>query len=158
MALILLPPHLTRRHKKTTCPSHKTTPGQKMSTCWPWTSSICTSSADQSVHFSCQRLEWRFVTPARTGASLRFCYVFVPSPSCPLNAPKVAGLLATVLLLLFILFKPRIQSRVASALGLFLLASQTFVCLAATGDQDRAAIAARAFALHHRQTQAACRR
>ena len=54
-------------------------------------------------------------------------------PLCPLTAAKIAGLQATVLLLLTLLFKARIQIKAASALGLVLLALQTLVFLAATG-------------------------
>jgi hypothetical protein len=78
-----------------------------------------------------------------------------PSPLCPLTAAKIAGLQATVLLLLTLLFKARIQIKAASALGLVLLALQTLVFLAATGALGLAAITAGALALNRRQAQAA---
>ncbi|MBE9171650.1 hypothetical protein IQ216_00650 [Cyanobium sp. LEGE 06143] len=48
-------------------------------------------------------------------------------------AAKAAGLQATVLLLLTLLIKARIQIKAASALGLFLLALQTLGFLAVAG-------------------------
>ncbi len=63
------------------------------------------------------------------------------SPFCPLTAGKIAGLQVTVLLLI----KALVQIKSASALGLFLLALQTLVFLAAVW----------AFAMNRRQTQAA---
>jgi hypothetical protein len=81
--------------------------------------------------------------------------MLLPSPLCPLTAAKIAGLQATVLLLLTLLFKARIQIKAASALGLVLLALQTLVFLAATGALGLAAITAGALALNRRQAQAA---
>ncbi|EAQ73813.1 MULTISPECIES: hypothetical protein [unclassified Synechococcus] len=81
--------------------------------------------------------------------------MLLPSPLCPLTAAKIAGLQATVLLLLTLLFKARIQIKAASALGLFLLALQTLVFLAASSALGLAAITAGAVALNRRQTQAA---
>jgi hypothetical protein len=77
------------------------------------------------------------------------------SPFCPLTAAKIAGLQVTVLLLITLLIKARVQIKAASALGLFLLALQTLVFLVATGALGLAAIAAGAFALNRRQAQAA---
>ncbi|MCP9860335.1 MULTISPECIES: hypothetical protein [unclassified Cyanobium] len=70
------------------------------------------------------------------------------SPCCPFTAAKVAGLQTTVLLLLTLLIKARIQIKAASALGLFLLALQTFVFLAAAGAFGLVAIGAVAFAVN----------
>jgi hypothetical protein len=81
--------------------------------------------------------------------------MFLPSPLCPLTAAKIAGLQATVLLLITLLIKARVQIKAASALGLFLLALQTLVFLAASGALGLAAIAAGGFALNCRQTQTA---
>ncbi|MCX5930731.1 MAG: hypothetical protein NTW83_02560 [Cyanobacteria bacterium] len=81
--------------------------------------------------------------------------MLLPSPLCPLTAAKIAGLQATVQLLLTLLFKARIQIKAASALGLVLLALQTLVFLAASGALGLAAITAGAVALNRRQTQAA---
>jgi len=60
-----------------------------------------------------------------------------------------------VLLLITLLIKARVQIKAASALGLFLLALQTLVFLAASGALSLAAIAAGAFALNRRQVQTA---
>ncbi len=81
--------------------------------------------------------------------------MFLPSPLCPLTAAKIAGLQATVLLLIILLIKARVQIKAASTLGLFLLALQTLVFLAASGALGLAAIAAGGFALNCRQTQTA---
>ncbi|MCP9785270.1 hypothetical protein [Cyanobium sp. N5-Cardenillas] len=59
--------------------------------------------------------------------------MLLPSPLCPLTAARIAGLQATVVLLLTLLIKARVQIKAASALGLFLLALQTLVFLAAAG-------------------------
>lgn len=77
------------------------------------------------------------------------------SPICPLTAAKIAGLQATVLLLLTCLIKARIQIKAASALGLFLLALQTLVFLAVSGALGLAALGGVAFALNRRQAHAA---
>ena len=64
------------------------------------------------------------------------------TPPCPLNAAPLLGLKATVLLLITLLIKARIQIKLASALGLFLLALQTLVFLAAAGTLGLAGLAA----------------
>ena len=83
--------------------------------------------------------------------------MLLPSPFsfCPLTAAKIAVLQATVLLLLTLLIKARNQIKAASALGLFLLALQTLVFLAASGVLGLAALAAGAYSLNRRQAQAA---
>ena len=81
--------------------------------------------------------------------------MLLPSPLCPLTAAKIAGLQATVLLLLTCLIKARIQIKAASALGLFLLALQTLVFLAVSGTLGLAALGGVAFALKRRQAQVA---
>ena len=55
------------------------------------------------------------------------------APPCPFTAARLLGLKATVLLLITLLIKARIQIKLASALGLFLLALQTLLFLAAAG-------------------------
>ena len=55
------------------------------------------------------------------------------TPPCPFTAARLLGLKATVLLLITLLIKARIQIKLASALGLFLLALQTLLFLAAAG-------------------------
>ncbi len=88
----------------------------------------------------------------RIGA--RFSSMPVLTPCCPLTAAKIAGLQATVLLLITLLIKARVQIKAASALGLLLLALQTLVFLAASGALGLAAIAAGAIAVKQRQAQA----
>ena len=78
----------------------------------------------------------------------------LPSPFCTLTAAKIAGLQATALLLLTCLIKARIQIKAASVLGLFLLALQSLVFLAASGALGLAALGGVAFALKRRQAQA----
>jgi hypothetical protein len=68
-------------------------------------------------------------------------------PLCPFTAARIAGLQATVLLLLTLLIKARVQIKAASALGLTLLALQTLVFLAATGALGLVAIGGAALAL-----------
>jgi len=55
------------------------------------------------------------------------------NPFCPLSTAKVLALKATVLLLLTLLIKARVQIKAASALGIFLLLLQTLVFLAISG-------------------------
>lgn len=76
----------------------------------------------------------------------------LPSPFCPLVAAQVAGLKATVLVLLTLLLKARIQIKAASALGLFLLLLQTLVFLAAGGALGVVATAALVAALQRRKS------
>ncbi len=78
-----------------------------------------------------------------------------PLPFCPLTAARIAGLQATVLLLLTLLIKARIQIKAASALGLFLLALQTAVFLAAAGALGLAALGGGVLAWNRRPTQPA---
>jgi hypothetical protein len=73
--------------------------------------------------------------------------MLLPSPWCPFTAARIAGLQATVLLLLTLLIKARVQIKAASALGLFLLALQTLVFLAAAGALGLVAIGGAALAL-----------
>ena len=54
----------------------------------------------------------------------------IPIPFCPLSNAKLLALKATVLLLLTLLIKARMQIATASALGLLLLLLQTLVFLA----------------------------
>ncbi len=52
------------------------------------------------------------------------------NPLCPFTTAKVLALKATVLLLLTLLIKARVQIAAGSAIGLFLLLLQTLVFLA----------------------------
>jgi hypothetical protein len=89
------------------------------------------------------------------GLGHRFSSMLLPIPFCPFSATKIAGLQATVLLLLTLLIKSRIQIKAASALGLFLLALQTLVFLAVGGGLGLTALGGLAFAPYRRQAQAA---
>lgn len=71
----------------------------------------------------------------------------IPPPLCPFTAARIAGLQATVLLLLTLLIKAKVQIKAASALGLFLLALQTLVFLAAAGALGLVAIGGAAMVL-----------
>ena len=55
------------------------------------------------------------------------------NPFCPFSAAKVLSLKATVLLLLTLLIKARVQIAAGSAIGIFLLLLQTLVFLAISG-------------------------
>ena len=55
------------------------------------------------------------------------------NPFCPLTTAKVLALKATVLLLLTLLIKARVQIVAGSALGIALLLLQTLVSLAVSG-------------------------
>jgi hypothetical protein len=57
----------------------------------------------------------------------------LPNPFCPLRGAAVLSLKATVLLLLTLLIKARIQIRFFSALGVLLLLLQTLAFLVAGG-------------------------
>jgi len=65
------------------------------------------------------------------------------------------GLKATVLLLITLLIKARIQIKLASALGLFLLALQTLVFLAAAGALGLAGLGGAAYSFQRRQATVA---
>lgn len=55
------------------------------------------------------------------------------NPLCPLTTAKLLALKATVLLLLTMLIKARVQVATGSAIGIFLLLLQTLVFLAISG-------------------------
>ena len=67
--------------------------------------------------------------------------MLLPNPFCPLSAAKIVSLQATVLLLLGLLIKAKIQIKAFSALGLVLLLLQTLVFLAAGGALSLAGLA-----------------
>lgn len=85
--------------------------------------------------------------------------MLLPCPFGPLTtavlAAKAAGLQATVLLLLTLLIKARIQIKAASALGLFLLALQTLVFLGVAGGLGLAAVGGGALAFQRRSAHPA---
>jgi len=72
------------------------------------------------------------------------------NPFCPLSTAKVLALKATVLLLLTLLIKARVQIVAASALGVFLLLLQTLVFLAISGGLVLAAGGAAVYATQRR--------
>ena len=77
------------------------------------------------------------------------------NPFCPLTTAKVLTLKATVLLLLTLLIKARIQITAFSALGIFLLLLQTLVFLAISGGLMLAAGGAALVARQQQRPQAA---
>ena len=78
-----------------------------------------------------------------------------PSPFCLLKATKIAGLQATVLLLLTLLIKARVQIAAGSALGIFLLLLQTLAFLAVGGGLALATGGAAIIASLQRRSKAA---
>lgn len=76
------------------------------------------------------------------------------NPFCPLTGAKVAGLQATIIVLLTLLIKAKIQIKAASAIGFALLGLQTLVFLAVAGALGAAALAGGAYALHRYEGQA----
>ncbi len=79
----------------------------------------------------------------------------LPNPFCPLSTAKVLALKATVLLLLTLLIKARVQIVAGSALGIVLLLLQTLVFLAISGGVVLAAGGAAVYAMQQRRPAAA---
>jgi hypothetical protein len=77
------------------------------------------------------------------------------NPFCPFSTAKVLALKATVLLLLTLLIKSRVQIAAGSALGIFLLLLQTLVFLAISGGLVLAAGGAAVYATQRRRPAAA---
>ena len=78
------------------------------------------------------------------------------NPFCPFSTAKLLALKPTVLLLLTLLIKARIQIVAGSAIGIFLLLLQTLVFLAVSGGVALAAAgAAVLFATQQRRQAAA---
>jgi hypothetical protein len=77
------------------------------------------------------------------------------NPFCPFSTAKVLALKATVLLLLTLLIKSRVQIAAGSALGIFLLLLQTLVFLAISGGLVLAAGGAAVYAMQRRRPAAA---
>jgi hypothetical protein len=78
-------------------------------------------------------------------------------PFCPLaglNPLRIAGLRATVLLLLTLLIKAKIRIQAFSALGMALVLLQTLIALAVLAPLALAAIAAAAYGLNQRSKAA----
>jgi hypothetical protein len=77
------------------------------------------------------------------------------NPFCRLTTAKVLALKATVLLLLTLLIKARVQILAGSALGIALLLLQVLVFLAVSGGLVLAAGGAALYATQQRRAQAA---
>jgi hypothetical protein len=77
------------------------------------------------------------------------------NPFCPFSTAKLLALKATVLLLLTLLIKARVQIVAGSAIGIFLLLLQTLVCLAISGGLVLAAGGAAFYATQQRRSVAA---
>ena len=76
------------------------------------------------------------------------------NPFLPFSTAKVLSLKATVLLLLTLLIKARVQIVAGSAIGIFLLLLQTLVFLAISGGLVLAAGGAAIYAKQRRRTAA----
>ncbi len=74
------------------------------------------------------------------------------NPLCPFSTAKVLALKATVLLLLTLLIKARIQIVACSALGIFLLLLQALVFLSISGGLLLAAGGAALVAMQQRRS------
>jgi hypothetical protein len=77
------------------------------------------------------------------------------NPFCPLTTAKVLALKATVLLLLTLLIKARVQIVAGSALGIALLLLQVLVFLAVSGGVVLAAGGAALYGTQQRKPSAA---
>lgn len=77
------------------------------------------------------------------------------NPFCPFSHARIMALKATVLLLLTLLIKARIQITAFSALGLLLLTLQTLLFLALSGGVAVAAGGAALYAATRRKPSAA---
>ena len=77
------------------------------------------------------------------------------NPFCPLTTAKVLALKATVVLLLTLLIKARVQIVAGSALGIALLLLQVLVFLAVSGGVVLAAGGAALYATQQRRPTAA---
>ena len=77
------------------------------------------------------------------------------NPFCPFSTSKLLALKATVLLLITLLIKARIQLAAGSAIGIFLLLLQTLVVLAISGGLVLAAGGAALVATQRRRTATA---
>jgi len=77
------------------------------------------------------------------------------NPFCPFSTAKVLALKATVLLLLTMLIKARVQIVAGSAIGIFLLLLQTLLFLAISGGMVLAAGGVAVYALQQRRPAAA---
>lgn len=74
------------------------------------------------------------------------------NPFCPFSTAKVLALKATILMLLTLLIKARVQIAAGSALGILFLLLQTLVFLAISGGIVLAAGGAALYAMQQRRT------
>ncbi len=74
------------------------------------------------------------------------------NPFCPFSTAKVLALKATILMLLTLLLKARVQIAAGSALGILFLMLQTLVFLAISGGIVLAAGGAAVYAMQQRRT------
>jgi len=79
------------------------------------------------------------------------CSALLLNPFCPFSTAKVLTLKATVLLLLTLLIKSRVQIAAGSAIGIFLLLLQTLVFLAISGGMVLVAGGAAVYAMQQRR-------
>jgi hypothetical protein len=75
-----------------------------------------------------------------------------PHPFCPFSTAKVLALKETILMLLTLLLKARVQIAAGSALGILFLLLQTLVFLAISGGIVLAAGGAAVYAMQQRRT------
>ncbi len=94
-------------------------------------------------------------SPFSPGLSDCSALMLLLNPFFPFTAAKIASLQAAVLLLLTLLIKAKVQIKVASAVGLTLLALQTLVFLAVAGALGVAAVGAGGLAMGDRQASEA---
>jgi hypothetical protein len=122
--------------------------GQDLPVIW-----IASRSGDPTVH--AQGLSESAVAgSARQHGDTRGHQVLL-NPFCPFCTTKVLSLKATVLLLLTLLIKARVQIAAGSALGISLLLLQTLVFLAISGGLVLAAGGAALVATQRRRTATA---
>lgn len=74
------------------------------------------------------------------------------NPFCPFSTAKVLALKETILMLLTLLLKARVQIAAGSALGILFLLLQTLVFLAISGGIVLAAGGAAVYAMQQRRT------
>ncbi len=104
------------------------------------------------------RLRFRFRSAdAGSGRQHETCRypIVLLNPFCPFSAPKVLALKATVLLLLTLLIKARLQIVSGSALGILFLLLQTLVFLGISGGLVVAAGGVALYATQQRRQAAA---
>jgi len=89
--------------------------------------------------------------PANMGTPVRDSAVLL-NPFWPFSTANVLSLKATVLLLLTLLIKARVQIGAGSAIGIFLLLLQTLVFLAISGGLVMAAGGAALYATQQRRS------